>query len=285
MRKPVCGRVRQPLFSHLILQDRERGFQKSMEKSIRINKYLSAAGVCSRREADRQIAAGNVKIGERTAQIADLVSSEDSVYFQGRLVKAGQERILLVVNKPKGIVCTAQKKEKDNIVDFLHYPTRIYPVGRLDKQSEGLLLMTNEGDFVNKIIRSGNRHEKEYLVTVNKTVTDSFLNGLAEGVPVLDTMTRKCKVERTGKRSFRIVLTQGLNRQIRRMCEYFDYRVVSLKRVRIMNIHLGDLPSGAYRSVTTQELERLEQMLAGSSNDTVRFASSADHQQLWEEEE
>ncbi len=145
--------------------------------------------------------------------------------------------------------------------------------------------MTNEGDFVNKIIRSGNRHEKEYLVTVNKTVTDSFLNGLAEGGPVLDTMTRKCKVERTGKRSFRIVLTQGLNRQIRRMCEYFDYRVVSLKRVRIMNIHLGDLPSGAYRSVTTQELERLEQMLAGSSNDTVRFASSADHQQLWEEEE
>jgi len=256
-----------------------------MEKSIRINKYLSAAGVCSRREADRQIAAGNVKIGERTAQIADLVSSEDSVYFQGRLVKAGQERILLVVNKPKGIVCTAQKKEKDNIVDFLHYPTRIYPVGRLDKQSEGLLLMTNEGDFVNKIIRSGNRHEKEYLVTVNKTVTDSFLNGLAEGVPVLDTMTRKCKVERTGKRSFRIVLTQGLNRQIRRMCEYFDYRVVSLKRVRIMNIHLGYLPSGAYRSVTTQELERLEQMLAGSSNDTVRFASSADHQQLWEEAE
>ncbi len=256
-----------------------------MEKNIRINKYLSAAGVCSRREADRQIADGNVKIGERTAQIADLVSSEDSVYFQGRLVKSEQERILLVVNKPKGIVCTAQKKEKDNIVDFLHYPTRIYPVGRLDKQSEGLLLMTNEGDFVNKIMRSGNRHEKEYLVTVNKTVTDSFLNGLAEGVPVLDTMTRKCKVERTGKRSFRIVLTQGLNRQIRRMCEYFDYRVVSLKRVRIMNIHLGDLPSGAYRSVTTQELERLEQMLAGSSNDTVRFASSADHQQLWEEEE
>lgn len=272
-------------FSVLILYDEERGLQNIMEKKMRINKYLSAAGVCSRREADRQIAAGNVRIGEKTAQIADLVSFGEPVYFQGRLVKTEQERILLVVNKPKGIVCTAQKKEKNNIVDFLQYPKRIYPVGRLDKQSEGLILMTNEGDFVNKIMRSGNRHEKEYLVTVNKTVTDAFLDGLAGGVPVLGTMTRKCKVERTGKRSFRIVLTQGMNRQIRRMCEYFDYRVVSLKRVRIMNIHLGDLPSGAYRSVTAQELERLEQMLAGSCNDTVRFESSADDQQLWEEEE
>lgn len=256
-----------------------------IEEKVRINKYLSAAGVCSRRDADRQIEAGNVRIGERTAKIGDLVAPDEQVFFQGRLVEAEEERILLVVNKPKGIVCTAQKREKNNIVDFLNYPKRIYPVGRLDKQSEGLLLMTNEGDFVNKIMRSGNRHEKEYLVTVNKTVTDYFLRALAAGVPILGTMTRKCRVERTGKRSFRIILTQGMNRQIRRMCEYFDYRVVSLKRVRIMNIHLGDLPSGTYRKVTPQELERLEQMLEGSSNDTVRFESSTIDQQLWEEEE
>ena len=252
---------------------------------VRINKYLSAAGVCSRREADRQIAAGNVRIGDRIAVIGDLVDPKVPVYFQGKLVEAEEQRILLVVNKPKGIVCTAEKREKNNIVDFINYPKRIYPIGRLDKQSEGLLLMTNEGDFVNKIMRSGNRHEKEYLVTVHKTVTDSFLRALADGVPILGTMTRKCKVERTGKRSFRMILTQGMNRQIRRMCEYFDYRVVSLKRVRIMNIRLGDLPSGKYRMATPEERKRLEQMLEGSSNDTVRFATSSMEQQLWEEEQ
>ncbi len=259
--------------------------EEKEEEKIRINKYLSAAGVCSRREADRQIAAGNVRIGDAIARIGDLVMPDMPVYYQGRLVEAEEEPVLLVVNKPKGIVCTAQKKEKDNIIDFLHYPKRIYPIGRLDKQSEGLILMTNRGDFVNKIMRSGNRHEKEYLVTVHKTVSDSFLRALAEGVPILDTMTRKCKVERIGKRSFRMVLTQGMNRQIRRMCEYFDYRVVSLKRVRIMNIRLGDLPTGAYRKVTPEELKRLEQLLENSSNDTVRFDSSAIDQQLWEEEE
>lgn len=251
----------------------------------RINKYLSASGICSRREADRQIAAGNVRIGSKTAELADRVFPGDQVYFKGSPVKAEEECILLAVNKPKGIVCTAEKREKNNIVDYLNYPKRIYPIGRLDKQSEGLLLMTNEGEFVNKIMRSGNRHEKEYLVTVNKTVTDSFLRALADGVPILGTMTRKCKTERTGKRSFKIILTQGMNRQIRRMCEYFDYRVVSLKRVRIMNIHLGDLPSGQYRPVTPQELARLEQMLEGSSNDTVRFENSSMDRQLWEEEE
>lgn len=259
--------------------------EEKEEEKIRINKYLSAAGVCSRREADRQIAAGNVRIGDAIARIGDLVMPDMPVYYQGRLVEAEEESVLLVVNKPKGIVCTAQKKEKDNIIDFLHYPKRIYPIGRLDKQSEGLILMTNRGDFVNKIMRSGNRHEKEYLVTVHKTVSDSFLRALAEGVPILDTMTRKCKVERIGKRSFRMVLTQGMNRQIRRMCEYFDYRVVSLKRVRIMNIRLGDLPTGSYRKVTPEELKRLEQMLENSSNDTVRFESSAIDRQLWEEEE
>ena len=255
------------------------------QTGVRINKYLSEAGICSRREADRQLEAGNVEIGGRIAVIGDRVLPGEQVYYQGRLVEAEQERILLVVNKPKGIVCTAEKREKDNIVDFLHYPKRIYPVGRLDKSSEGLLLMTNEGDFVNKIMRSGNHHEKEYLVEVHKTVTDSFLRGLAGGVPIFDTMTRNCKVERTGRKSFKIILTQGLNRQIRRMCEYFDYRVVSLKRVRIMNIHLGDLPVGQYRFVTPQELRRLEQMLADSSNETVIFEKNSMHHQLWEEEE
>ena len=258
---------------------------EAKQTGIRINKYLSEAGICSRREADRQLEAGNVEINGRTAAVGDRVLPGEQVYYQGRLVEAEQERILLVVNKPKGIVCTAEKREKDNIIDFLNYPKRIYPVGRLDKSSEGLLLMTNEGDFVNKIMRSGNHHEKEYLVEVHKTVTDSFLRGLAGGVPILDTMTRKCKVERTGRKSFKIILTQGLNRQIRRMCEYFDYRVVSLKRVRIMNIHLGDLPVGQYRPVTPEELHRLEQMLADSSNETVIFEKNSMHHQLWEEEE
>lgn len=235
--------------------------EEKEEGKIRINKYLSAAGVCSRREADRQIAAGNVRIGDAVAQIGDLVMPDMPIYYQGRLVEAEEEPILLVVNKPKGIVCTAQKKEKDNIVDFLHYPKRIYPIGRLDKQSEGLILMTNKGDFVNKIMRSGNRHEKEYLVTVHKTASDSFLRALAEGVPILDTMTRKCRVERIGKRSFRMVLTQGMNRQIRRMCEYCGYRVVKLKRVRVMNIQLGNLKSGEYREVSKKEWDVLKRML------------------------
>lgn len=261
------------------------------EEKVRINKYLSAAGICSRREADRQIEAGNVRIGEKIACIGDMVEPKDVVYFQGQPVEEEDERILLIVNKPKGIVCTAEKREKNNIVDFLNYPKRIYPIGRLDKQSEGLLLMTNEGGFVNKIMRSGNFHEKEYLVTVNKPVTDRFLRALAGGVPILGTMTRKCRVERTGKKSFKMVLTQGLNRQIRRMCEYFDYRVVSLKRVRIMNIRLGDLPTGKYRMATAQELERLEQLLEGSSDETVRFEGgmgtkgAGEKRQLWEEEQ
>ncbi len=187
------------------------------QQGIRINKYLSEAGICSRREADRQLKAGNVTIDGRTAGVGDRVLPGDQVYYQGQLAVKENERILLVVNKPRGIVCTAEKQEKNNIVDYLHYPKRIYPVGRLDKNSEGLLLMTNEGGLVNKIMRSGNRHEKEYLVTVNKPLTDYFLRGMAGGVPILGPMTRKCRVERTGKKTFRIVLTQGMNRQIRRM--------------------------------------------------------------------
>ena len=213
---------------------------------VRINKFLSEAGVCSRREADRQIEAGNVTIGGKTARMGDQVSDGQEVCFCGRPVQKEKEMILIALNKPAGIVCTAEKREKNNVIDFLHYPKRIYPVGRLDKESEGLLLLTNNGEIVNKIMRSGNMHEKEYLVTVNRPVTDAFLHGMANGVPLVElgTTTRKCRVERTGKKQFRIILTQGLNRQIRRMCEYFGYRVQKLVRVRIMNIELGDLESG-----------------------------------------
>ena len=239
---------------------------------VRINKFLSEAWVCSRREADRQIEAGNVTIDGKIAQMGDRVSEGQQVCFQGVPVKKEEEMILIALHKPAGIVCTAEKREKNNVIDYLNYPKRIYPVGRLDKDSEGLLLLTNNGDIVNKMMRSGNMHEKEYIVTVNRPVTDSFLHGMANGVPLveLNTTTRKCRVERTGKKQFRIVLTQGLNRQIRRMCEYFGYRVQKLVRVRIMNIELGDLEPGKYRDVTPQEYKRLLELIASSSNAPVR---------------
>lgn len=235
---------------------------------VRINKFLSEAGVCSRREADRQIEAGNVTIDGRTAQMGDKVMEEQVVCFQGKPVKKEEEMILIAFHKPAGIVCTAEKREKNNVIDYLNYPKRIYPVGRLDKDSEGLLLLTNNGDMVNKIMRAGNMHEKEYIVTVNKPVTDSFLRGLAGGVPLVElgVTTRKCRVERIGKKQFRIILTQGLNRQIRRMCEYFGYRVQKLVRVRIMNIRLGDLECGKYRDVTPEEYRKLLELAADSSN-------------------
>ena len=239
---------------------------------VRINKFLSEAGVCSRREADRQIEAGNVTVDGKIAQMGDRVSEGQQVCFQGVPVKKEEEMVLIALHKPAGIVCTAEKREKNNVIDYLNYPKRIYPVGRLDKDSEGLLLLTNNGDIVNKMMRSGNMHEKEYIVTVNRPVTDSFLHGMANGVPLveLNTTTRKCRVERTGKKQFRIVLTQGLNRQIRRMCEYFGYRVQKLVRVRIMNIELGDLEPGKYRDVTPQEYKRLLELIASSSNAPVR---------------
>ena len=239
---------------------------------VRINKFLSEAGVCSRREADRQIEEGNVTIDGKIAQMGDRVSEGQQVCFQGVPVKKEEEMILIALHKPAGIVCTAEKREKNNVIDYLNYPKRIYPVGRLDKDSEGLLLLTNNGDIVNKMMRSGNMHEKEYIVTVNRPVTDSFLHGMANGVPLveLNTTTRKCRVERTGKKQFRIVLTQGLNRQIRRMCEYFGYRVQKLVRVRIMNIELGNLEPGKYRDVTSQEYKRLLELIASSSNAPVR---------------
>ena len=241
-------------------------------EGIRINKYLSEAGICSRREADRKVAAGEVCIDGVIAENGSKVSEGQTVTVNGKVVSGVQDAFVLIAfHKPRGVVCTTQKKDPDNIVDYIKYPVRIYPVGRLDKESTGLILLTNQGDLVNKMMRSGNAHEKEYLVTVNKEVTGEILEGLANGVPILDVVTRKCKVEKIGKRKFRMVLTQGLNRQIRRMCEYFGYRVVALKRVRIMNIRLGDLKEGTYRNVTKQELEVLMKLIEHSSNEPVRY--------------
>ena len=239
-----------------------------MAEGIRINKFLSEAGVCSRREADRQVENGNVTIDGKIAVMGERIFDGQKVCFMGKEVTLEEEKILLAVHKPAGIVCTAEKREKNNIVDFIHYPKRIYPVGRLDKDSTGLILMTNQGELVNKIMRAGNMHEKEYIVTVNKPVTDAFLRGMSGGVPLVElgVTTRKCKVERLGKRKFKIILTQGYNRQIRRMCEYFGYRVEELQRVRIMNIHLGDLAPGTYRKLTTKEYTELMHMLAHSKS-------------------
>ena len=233
------------------------------EQGVRINKYLSEAGVCSRREADRQIEAGAVTVDGVCARPGTRVLPGQTVCFQGRSVSQEEERILLAFHKPAGIVCTAEKREKNNVIDYIHYPKRIYPVGRLDKDSEGLLLLTNQGDLVNKIMRAGNMHEKEYLVTVNKPLTESFLRGMAGGVPLveLNATTRRCFVERIGKREFRIILTQGLNRQIRRMCDALHVRVVHLKRVRIMNIRLGSLRPGEFRTLTRDEEQELRRLV------------------------
>lgn len=240
------------------------------QEGIRINKFLSEAGVCSRREADRALEAGQICIGDRVAVLGDRVRENDIVYYKGKQVHQEEERILIAFHKPKGIVCTTSKKEGVNIVDYIGYPKRIYPVGRLDKDSTGLILLTNDGDIVNKMMRSGNRHEKEYVVTVNRPITDAFVKKMSGGVKILDTVTRPCQVMKVSDYEFRIILTQGLNRQIRRMCEACGYQVRTLKRVRIMNIELGNLKEGTWRDVTEQEWKKLQKLIAHSSNTTVK---------------
>lgn len=236
------------------------------EKIVRLNKYLSDAGFCSRREADRLIEAGKVTVDGEKAVMGQKISPWQSVVCSGKQLKKEEELILLAVNKPRGIVCTTAKFDKNNIVDFLKYPKRVYPVGRLDKDSEGLILMTNTGDIVNKILRGGNIHDKEYIVKVNKPVTEEFLKAMGAGVPILDRITKKCTVEKIGESEFRVILTEGLNRQIRRMCEHFGYRVISLKRIRIMNIKLGNLKSGGSRRVEKKELEDFLKRISHSTN-------------------
>lgn len=235
-----------------------------MEKT-RINKYLSEAGFCSRRAADKLLEEGKITINGKIPEMGTKVSDEDEVRVEGKLIKENTEKpIYIAVNKPIGIVCTTdQKREKNNIVDFVNHPKRIFPIGRLDKPSEGLILMTNDGDIVNKILRARNNHEKEYLVRVDKPITHTFIEKMKNGVPILDTITKKCEVEKLDTFQFRIVLTQGLNRQIRRMCEYLGYEVKKLKRLRIMNIKL-DLPSGQWRDLTEEELKELNQLLENS---------------------
>lgn len=235
--------------------------QEEEKDEIRINKFLSEAGVCSRREADRYIEEGKVKIDGIPAQMGSKVSKNNTVTFCGKPVKKEEKLVLIAYNKPEGIVCTTDHREPDNIVDYINYGMRIYPIGRLDKDSEGLILLTNDGNIVNKILRAENHHEKEYIVSVNKEITMDFIKQMASGIPILDTVTNPCEVNQIDKNTFRIILTQGLNRQIRRMCEYLGYRVVYLRRVRIMNIQLGRLKTGDFRNVTEREIEEMNQMI------------------------
>lgn len=245
---------------------REEFLQK--KESVRLNKYLSEAGVCSRREADRLIESGKVTVDGVRAQTGMRVTPGQTVKVGRKVVSKQDEMIVLAVNKPRGIVCTEERRERNSIVRFLNYPVRVTYVGRLDKDSRGLLLMTNNGDIINKMMRAANYHEKEYKVTVDQEITPEFIRQMSSGVPILDTVTRPCRVEKIGKYTFSIILTQGLNRQIRRMCEALGYQVKDLVRVRVMNIRLGSLREGEYRKVTDEELEELYGLLADSSGVT-----------------
>lgn len=237
--------------------------------SIRLNKYISESGICSRRDADRYIEQGNVFINGKRVALGDRVFAGDIVKVNGQIIEPRNEEnlIFIALNKPVGIVSTTEDAEKDNIVDFVNHSTRIFPIGRLDKDSQGLIFLTNHGDLVNKILRAGNDHEKEYLVTVNKPVTDEFVRGLAAGVPMLGTVTKKCKVKKEAPFVIRIVLVQGLNRQIRRMCEHFGYEVTKLERTRIMNVGLAGLPLGEWRDLTDDELVELFKLIENSSSE------------------
>ncbi len=232
---------------------------------VRLNKYLSEIGYCSRRVADKLIEESRVKINGKIVSMGQKVKYNDIVEIDGTIIENNNaKKVYLAFNKPVGIVCTTDTRvEKNNIIDFINYPMRIFPIGRLDKMSEGLILLTNNGDIVNKILRSRNNHEKEYMVTVNKPVTKTFIEKMGNGIPILETITKKCYVEQIHKTKFRIVLTQGLNRQIRRMCEYLGYKVVKLVRVRIMNIKL-DIKKGRYRDLTRKEISELKQLISKS---------------------
>lgn len=236
-----------------------------MEEVKRLNKFIAETGYCSRREADRLIEEGRVTINGIVPEMGTKVTAEDEVRIDGKLIKEKSgKQVYLAFNKPVGIECTTNPDVKNNIVDYINYPKRIFPIGRLDKASEGLIFMTDDGDIVNKILRARNNHEKEYIVTVNKPITERFILRMGNGIPILDTVTRKCRVEQISKYIFRIVLTQGLNRQIRRMCEYLGYEVTALKRIRIINISL-DVPVGRYRDLTAAEIKELNQLIEPSS--------------------
>lgn len=231
--------------------------QQDQNTSISLNKYLSNTGLCSRREADKLIEDGKVTLNGVIAKKGNRVEVGDSVLLDGKPIESKQDFVYIMFNKPQGIVCTTDQSEPQNIVDFIGYEKRIFPIGRIDKGSEGLILLTNDGDIVNKILRAGNMHEKEYIVEVNQPITDEFIRSMQNGIPILGTKTKKCVVNRIDDYSFSIILTQGLNRQIRRMCEYLDYRVTFLKRTRIMHLRLRGLRRGEWRYLLDSELEQL----------------------------
>lgn len=242
--------------------------------AVRINKFLADSGVCSRREADKAVEERKVTIDGEIALMGSKVMPGQTVTYYGKEVKRDTDLVLIALNKPVGIECTTNTKVKDNVIDFLNYGKRIFPIGRLDKDSEGLLLLTNDGDIINKILRAGNYHEKEYIVKVNKDITPEFLRAMGNGVPILDTVTRPCKIEQVDRFTFRIILTQGLNRQIRRMCEALNYRVLALTRIRIMNINLGRLKTGCIRNITPEEIEKMKELIEKSSNAPIDYSKN-----------
>ncbi|MDU1414501.1 MAG: 23S rRNA pseudouridine(2604) synthase RluF [Clostridium sp.] len=237
--------------------------------TLRLNKYISESGICSRREADKFIEKGLVFVNGVKATVGTKVSSNDTVVVNNITIKPKSNKIYIALNKPVGITCTTETHVKGNIISYMNYPERIFPIGRLDKPSEGLIFLTNDGDIVNKILRAGNNHEKEYIVSVDKPITKDFIHSMSSGVPILDTITKKCEVIKMGKCTFKIILTQGLNRQIRRMCEYLGYSVTSLKRIRIMNVSLANLPTGKWRYLTEDEI-KLILSLTESSKKTYK---------------
>jgi 23S rRNA pseudouridine2604 synthase len=237
---------------------------KENSGEIRLNKFISEKGICSRREADKLIQAGHVTVNGKVSEMGTKISQDDEVRLDGKLLSKKEELVYIALNKPAGITCTTEHSVKGNIVDFIKYPKRIFPIGRLDKASEGLIFLTNDGDIVNKILRAGNNHEKEYIVTVDKPINPEFISRMSSGVKILGIITKPCKVTRESKFVFRIILTQGLNRQIRRMCEALGYNVTKLKRVRIMNVKLGDLPEGRWRYLTKSELTKINELISQS---------------------
>ena len=239
--------------------------EKNNDTSINLNKFISSTGICSRREAERFITEGRVTINGKPTQLGNRVNEGDVVKIDGKPLKAKPKTIYIALNKPVGIVCTTDSKERKNIVKFVGHPQRLFPIGRLDKPSEGLIFLTNDGDIVNKILRAGNNHEKEYIVTVNKPINERFIKRMSNGIPILGTVTKKCKVERVNDNVFKITLVQGLNRQIRRMCEYLGYEVKKLKRTRIMNVTLGNLKVGEWRELSSKEMDEINKLVAGSS--------------------
>lgn len=239
--------------------------KKTNENSTNINKFISSTGICSRREAEKFIIDGKVTINGKPAQLGNRIFDGDLVKVNGQLLKAKPKTLYIAYNKPVGIVSTTDSKERNNIVNAIGHPERLFPIGRLDKPSQGLIFLTNDGDIVNKILRAGNNHEKEYIVSVNQPITSEFIQKMSNGIPILGTVTKKCIVEMVNKTTFKIILTQGLNRQIRRMCEYLNYEVTKLKRTRIMNVHLERLAEGAWRELTDDEMMEINNMISTSS--------------------